>query len=165
MKFWFQERSILPRHYTRVPSIAGSSTTSSSLVQDCASNTTLLTNVSPFNSQVALAGDNPDKHYYMENLKSQSGLQISKSQIYSDTLDPLRVKNQLADMREQKEFVPITVDRFEVSRPKINYASQVKENGKEKRTNLIFGSFQKEENCSNEKICFYLKVHSFSFMN
>jgi hypothetical protein len=47
----------LPKYYTRVPSIGRSSTASSSLSQDCASNATLLTNVSPFNSQVALIAD------------------------------------------------------------------------------------------------------------
>ena len=122
-----QERGILPKHYTRVPSIARTGTASSSLAQECASNATLLTNVSPFNSQVALiaqkqaqqpepldevrpaASLDPDEHpqqhpqqqqqqhYYAENLRNNHHKALNGSQIY----DPLRAKHGELDYKHQ----------------------------------------------------------------
>ncbi|XP_015191171.1 PREDICTED: facilitated trehalose transporter Tret1 isoform X2 [Polistes dominula] len=101
-----KERSVLPNYYTRVPSIARSSTTSSGITLDCASNATLATNASPFNSQTALlvekkkspsspSGSNSvsSNHYYVENLRNNHQLfnnqQSQKSLTGSRIYDPL----------------------------------------------------------------------------
>lgn len=113
-----QERAILPKHYTRVPSIARTSASSTSFAQDCASNTTLLTNVSAFNSQVALlAGSKPviddvdqaqqqqqqQQHYYAENLRNNH----LRAQIY----EPLRKdRGEL----EYKQLAPLLLRKDEV---------------------------------------------------
>ena len=71
-------------------------------MQDCASNATIVTNVSPFNSQIALLTDSSNKlqqptkkpivtnhnqqHYYAENLRNSHHRTLNGSQIY----DPLR---------------------------------------------------------------------------
>ncbi|KAI4480039.1 hypothetical protein M0804_010400 [Polistes exclamans] len=97
------ERSVLPNYYTRVPSIARSSTTSSGITLDCASNATLATNASPFNSQTALlvekkqspSGSNSasTNHYYVENLRNNHQLfnnqQSQKTLASSRIYDPL----------------------------------------------------------------------------
>lgn len=98
-----KERSVLPNYYTRVPSIARSSTTSSGITLDCASNATLATNASPFNSQTALlvekkqspSGSNSasTNHYYVENLRNNHQLfnnqQSQKTLAGSRIYDPL----------------------------------------------------------------------------
>lgn len=98
-----KERSVLPNYYTRVPSIARSSTTSSGITLDCASNATLATNASPFNSQTALlvekkqspSGSNSasTNHYYVENLRNNHQLfnnqQSQKTLASSRIYDPL----------------------------------------------------------------------------
>lgn len=63
-----------------MPSLSRSPTTSSSISQDCASNTTLLTNTSPFNSQQALISEKKsikttaikNNHYYADNLRHEN---------------------------------------------------------------------------------------------
>ena len=118
---WLQERTILP-NYKRVPFVASrSSTASSNLGLDCASNTTLLTNVSPFNSQVALItekksssnGNQKPIHHYAENLRNNHKNTLTKSQIYNplvkglDTeykqLDPLLKDHQSSENRNIME--------------------------------------------------------------
>nr|XP_050857654.1 facilitated trehalose transporter Tret1-like isoform X1 [Vespula vulgaris] len=96
------ERNVLPNYYTRVPSIARSSTTSSGITLDCASNATLATNASPFNSQTALlvekkrspSGSNSlsPNHYYVENLKNN---QLFNSQPLQKPLAAPRIYDPL----------------------------------------------------------------------
>ena len=78
-----KERSVLPKYYTRVPSVARSSATSSAANLDCSSSTTIATNASPFNSQTALIAEKQafagtiappstnQQHYYAQNLRNQ----------------------------------------------------------------------------------------------
>ncbi|OXU30195.1 hypothetical protein TSAR_008932 [Trichomalopsis sarcophagae] len=82
-----KERAILPKYYTRVPSIARSSTGSSSLVQDCASNATLLTNVSPFNSQVALIADKRSASSSRQQGSSPAQVEIQEQLASSSTTE------------------------------------------------------------------------------
>ncbi|XP_058803815.1 facilitated trehalose transporter Tret1-like [Phymastichus coffea] len=103
-----KERAILPKQYSRVPSIARSS--SSQLVQDCSSNSTLLSQVSPFASQLgfeALA-DQPQacrsepeqqqQHYYADNLRNNQHKTLNGSRIYHEyrQLEPLLSKDEPA---------------------------------------------------------------------
>ncbi|CAK9831235.1 hypothetical protein ANTRET_LOCUS8268 [Anthophora retusa] len=94
-----KERSVLPKYYTKVPSVARSSTTNSSsgINLDCSSNTTLATNASPFNSQTALIaekkvipsgsiGTASTNHYYAQNLRNNHQKALNGSRIY-DPLD------------------------------------------------------------------------------
>ncbi|XP_043265491.1 facilitated trehalose transporter Tret1-like isoform X1 [Colletes gigas] len=90
-----KERSILPKYYTKVPTVTRSTPSSSGINLDCASNTTLLTNASPFNSQTALiaekrafpgsVGAAPASHYYEQNLRNNHQKALNGSRIY----DPL----------------------------------------------------------------------------
>ncbi|KAF3424857.1 hypothetical protein E2986_00970 [Frieseomelitta varia] len=94
----FQERSVLPKYYTRVPTVARSVTNSSGINLDCSSNTTLATNASPFNSQTALIAEKtvvvssnnsvttPSNHYYAQNLRNNHQKALNGSRIY-DPLD------------------------------------------------------------------------------
>ncbi|CAB0041002.1 unnamed protein product [Trichogramma brassicae] len=126
------ERSILPKYYTRVPQITRSQGGSSSLVQDCASNSTLLTNVSPFTSQAGLSYHDDDdadvlnsiervegaadeiaadkQHYYAENLRNnqQLAVLIDGSKIY----DPLKKDHREIDY---KQVDPLLLRRDEVA--------------------------------------------------
>ncbi|XP_046414412.1 facilitated trehalose transporter Tret1-like isoform X1 [Neodiprion fabricii] len=80
-----KDRSILPKQYTKVPTIARSATNDSNIVYDCASNSTLATNASPFNSQLTLSVDKKGKkpgvgNYYADNLLSNhNGLKKSET--------------------------------------------------------------------------------------
>ncbi|XP_046825430.1 facilitated trehalose transporter Tret1-like isoform X2 [Vespa crabro] len=97
------ERNVSPNYYTRVPSIARSSTTSSGITLDCASNATLATNASPFNSQTALlvekkqslSGSNSlsANRYYVENLKNNH--QLFNNQQSQKTLPGPRIYDPL----------------------------------------------------------------------
>ncbi|XP_034173018.2 trehalose transporter 1 isoform X1 [Osmia lignaria lignaria] len=89
-----KERSILPKYYTRVPSVARSTTTNSVINLDCASNATLVTNVSPFNSQTALIAEKKvlsagngttltTNHYYEQNLRNNHQKALNGSHIYN----------------------------------------------------------------------------------
>ncbi|XP_076246155.1 trehalose transporter 1 isoform X2 [Calliopsis andreniformis] len=89
------ERSVLPKYYTRVPSVARSSTTSSAANLDCSSNTTLATNASPFNSQTALIAEKyypgtivpaTTNSYYAQNLRNNHQKTLNGSRMY-DPLD------------------------------------------------------------------------------
>ncbi|CAL7946698.1 unnamed protein product [Xylocopa violacea] len=93
------ERSVLPKYYTRVPSVGRSSTNSSGINLDCSSNATLVTNASPFNSQTALitekkvlpsgngsAASTSANHYYEQNLRNNHQKALNGSRIY-DSLD------------------------------------------------------------------------------
>ncbi|XP_043516632.1 facilitated trehalose transporter Tret1-like isoform X1 [Frieseomelitta varia] len=92
------ERSVLPKYYTRVPTVARSVTNSSGINLDCSSNTTLATNASPFNSQTALIAEKtvvvssnnsvttPSNHYYAQNLRNNHQKALNGSRIY-DPLD------------------------------------------------------------------------------
>lgn len=150
----FQERSVLPKYYTRVaPVIIRPSPSSPGSVLDCSSNTTLVTNASPFNSQTALiaekrhfSGDvgKSTNHYYAENLRSQKAL--NGSRIYDPLdrgqddyrqLDPLLTNNHspstsiLMDSQDVKPpkdaqdpvGLPSTEKSAEPSR--MHYATQV----------------------------------------
>ncbi|XP_015109398.1 facilitated trehalose transporter Tret1 isoform X2 [Diachasma alloeum] len=125
------ERSILPKYYSRVSSLTRSSTTSSTLTEDCASNATLVTNASPFNSQQALITDknrnknnsNSHSHYYAENLRHEN--QIKNSRIYN----PLN-----EDLKEYTQLEPLVAkDRLGIDNAKIVMGSQIqleeKDNG------------------------------------
>ncbi|XP_054005679.1 facilitated trehalose transporter Tret1-like isoform X1 [Hylaeus anthracinus] len=87
-----KERSVLPKYYTKVPTVARSSPTSSGIL-DCSSNTTLTTNASPFNSQTALIAEKrtfpgskpPNNYYYAQNLRNNHQKALNGSHIY----DPL----------------------------------------------------------------------------
>ncbi|KAG7201532.1 hypothetical protein KM043_004283 [Ampulex compressa] len=90
-----KERNVLPKYYTRVPSTARSSATNSGVALDCASNATLVTNASPFNSQTALIAEkkispggvsSSSNHYYAENLRNNHQKTLNGSRIY-DPLD------------------------------------------------------------------------------
>ncbi|XP_076751374.1 trehalose transporter 1 isoform X2 [Xylocopa sonorina] len=95
-----KERTVLPKYYTRVPSVARSSASSSGINLDCSSNATLVTNASPFNSQTALitekkvlpSGSHPStaitsaNHYYEQNLRNNHQKALNGSRIY-DSLD------------------------------------------------------------------------------
>ncbi|CAL7946697.1 unnamed protein product [Xylocopa violacea] len=94
-----KERSVLPKYYTRVPSVGRSSTNSSGINLDCSSNATLVTNASPFNSQTALitekkvlpsgngsAASTSANHYYEQNLRNNHQKALNGSRIY-DSLD------------------------------------------------------------------------------
>ncbi|XP_006624017.1 facilitated trehalose transporter Tret1 isoform X3 [Apis dorsata] len=89
------ERTVLPKYYTRVPSVAKSSTNSSGINLDCSSNTTLATIASPFNSQTALIAEKKvipssniviANHYYAQNLRNNHQKTLNGSHIY-DPLD------------------------------------------------------------------------------
>ncbi|XP_063977490.1 facilitated trehalose transporter Tret1-like isoform X2 [Diachasmimorpha longicaudata] len=122
------ERSILPKYYSRVPFLTRSST-SSTLTQDCASNTTLVTNASPFNSQQALIANknrneinnNPPSHYYATNLTHENG--VKNSRIYN----PLN-----EDLKEFKQLEPLVAkDQVGTDNSNIIMGSpiQLEENG------------------------------------
>ncbi|XP_006624016.1 facilitated trehalose transporter Tret1 isoform X2 [Apis dorsata] len=90
-----KERTVLPKYYTRVPSVAKSSTNSSGINLDCSSNTTLATIASPFNSQTALIAEKKvipssniviANHYYAQNLRNNHQKTLNGSHIY-DPLD------------------------------------------------------------------------------
>lgn len=108
--FTFQERSVLPKYYTRVSPIIRPSPSSSGSGLDCSSNTTLVTNSSPFNSQTALiaekryfSGDanKASNHYYAENLRNNHQKALNESKIY----DPLE-KDQDADYKQLDPLLP-----------------------------------------------------------
>ncbi|CAD1478513.1 unnamed protein product, partial [Heterotrigona itama] len=93
------ERSVLPKYYTRVPTVARSVTNSSGINLDCSSNTTLATTASPFNSQTALIAEKTvvvssnnsvttpsSNHYYAQNLRNNHQKALNGSRIY-DPLD------------------------------------------------------------------------------
>ncbi|CAG5095768.1 Similar to Tret1: Facilitated trehalose transporter Tret1 (Culex quinquefasciatus) [Cotesia congregata] len=112
-------KSAHTKYYPWVPSLVQSS--ESSMNEDCSSNTTLLTNASPFNSQQALLTQKKkpsititknknydlaqsESHYYTENLKRESELQQkvynpeNKDIILVDYkfLEPLIMENSVA---------------------------------------------------------------------
>ncbi|XP_043476642.1 facilitated trehalose transporter Tret1 isoform X2 [Leptopilina heterotoma] len=115
------DHAILP-NYKRVHTLAPNS----NLELDCASNTTLLTSVSSFNSQVDLIEErkknlsinenqkSTTKNYYAENLKINHQNPITRAQIYdplgkgSDTnykqLDPLLKDSQSHDNKDIMEL-------------------------------------------------------------
>ncbi|XP_011309197.1 facilitated trehalose transporter Tret1 isoform X2 [Fopius arisanus] len=116
------ERLVLPKYYSRVPTLT-SSTTSSTLPEDCASNTTLLTNASPFNSQQALITDKGrgksnnsyPSHYYAENLRHEN--EIKSSRIYN----PLN-----KDLKEYTQLEPLVArDRLEIADAELPMGSQI----------------------------------------
>ncbi|XP_011309196.1 facilitated trehalose transporter Tret1 isoform X1 [Fopius arisanus] len=117
-----KERLVLPKYYSRVPTLT-SSTTSSTLPEDCASNTTLLTNASPFNSQQALITDKGrgksnnsyPSHYYAENLRHEN--EIKSSRIYN----PLN-----KDLKEYTQLEPLVArDRLEIADAELPMGSQI----------------------------------------
>nr|XP_012151512.1 PREDICTED: facilitated trehalose transporter Tret1-like isoform X1 [Megachile rotundata] len=109
-----KERNILPRYYTKVPSVARSTTTNSSINLDCSSNATLATNVSPFNSQTALiaekkalppgnnVADASTNHYYAQNLRNNHQKALNGSRVY----DPLDKDHD----RDYKQLDPLLND-------------------------------------------------------
>ncbi|KYN09032.1 hypothetical protein ALC57_18999, partial [Trachymyrmex cornetzi] len=124
-----QERSVLPK-YPRVSPVIRPSPSSSGSTLDCSSNTTLVTNTSPFNSQTALitekryfSGDvgKGSNHYYAENLRNNHQKALNRSRIY----DPLN-KNQDVDYKqldpllpsEQSSSINILMDPPDVKVPK-----------------------------------------------
>lgn len=107
----FQERTVLPKYYTRVPSVAKSSTNSSGINLDCSSNTTLATIASPFNSQTALIAEKKvipssniviANHYYAQNLRNNHQKTLNGSHIY----DPLDKGSD----HDYKQIDPLLVD-------------------------------------------------------
>ncbi|EFN75686.1 Sugar transporter ERD6-like 6 [Harpegnathos saltator] len=106
-----QERSVLPKYYTRVGPVIRPSTSNSGSALDCSSNTTLVTNASPFNSQTALIAEKKyfsgtsgtgSNHYYVENLKNNTQKTLNGSRIY----DPLE-KDQDADYKQLDPLLSI----------------------------------------------------------
>lgn len=116
-----QDRGILP-NYKRVHTLSPRTSTSN-LGLDCASNTTLLTSVSSFNSRIDLIEEKKNssnnenqrtKNYYAENLKINHQNPITRAQIYdplgkgSDTnykqLDPLLKDPQSSDIKDIMEL-------------------------------------------------------------
>lgn len=114
----FQERSVLPKYYTKVSPIIRPSPSGSGTTLDCSSNTTLVASTSPFNSQTALivekkyfSGDNSktSSHYYAENLRNNHQKALSGSRIYNPLdkgqdvdykqLDPLLSNEQKPDIK------------------------------------------------------------------
>ncbi|XP_029168640.1 facilitated trehalose transporter Tret1-like isoform X1 [Nylanderia fulva] len=124
------ERSVLPKYSTRVSPVIRPTPSSSGSALDCSSNTTLVTNASPFNSQTALiaekkyTGDtgktSSTNHYYAENLRNNHQKTLSRSRIYN----PLD-KNQDVDYKqldpllpsEQSPDVKILMDSQEIVKP------------------------------------------------
>lgn len=114
-----KERSVLPKYYTRVPSIARSSTTSSGITLDCSSSATLATNASPFNSQTALlvekkqspsgsSGGSTTNHYYAENLRNNHQKALAGSRIYDPLDKGLDVDyKQLDPLLDRPEIITI----------------------------------------------------------
>ncbi|KYN06179.1 hypothetical protein ALC62_02940 [Cyphomyrmex costatus] len=107
--FIFQERSVLPK-YPKVSPVIRPSPSSSGSTLDCSSNTTLVTNTSPFNSQTALitekryfSGDTEkgSNHYYAENLRNNHQKALNRSRIY----DPLN-KKQDVDYKQLDPLLP-----------------------------------------------------------
>ncbi|XP_011152468.1 facilitated trehalose transporter Tret1 isoform X2 [Harpegnathos saltator] len=105
------ERSVLPKYYTRVGPVIRPSTSNSGSALDCSSNTTLVTNASPFNSQTALIAEKKyfsgtsgtgSNHYYVENLKNNTQKTLNGSRIY----DPLE-KDQDADYKQLDPLLSI----------------------------------------------------------
>lgn len=147
---WLQKRAILP-NYKRVHLIPSrSSTASSNLGLDCASNTTLLTNVSPFNSQITLLVDKKNSssnenqrpnHYFAENLRNNHQNTLNGSQIYDPLgielgpdykqLDPLLkdqqrpVTKKVMDSQTPKDKVSFQFGRDHKISVSKKYASQV----------------------------------------
>ncbi|XP_026826777.1 facilitated trehalose transporter Tret1 isoform X2 [Ooceraea biroi] len=104
------ERSVLPKYYTKVSPIIRPSPSSSGSALDCSSNTTLVINASPFNSQTALiaekkyfSGDakKASNHYYVENLRNNHQKTLNESKIY----DPLD-KDQDVDYKQLDPLLP-----------------------------------------------------------
>lgn len=138
--FCLKDRSILPKYYTRVTTLGRSTDTCSTISQDCASNTTLLTNASPFNSQQTLITNKNNKkptniknnnldlpsHYYADNLRHQNDLQ-NTAQIYSPLSKDL-------DQAEYKQLEPLIVnkDRVVIEEANILMESQQPQDEKEK---------------------------------
>ncbi|XP_018308753.1 facilitated trehalose transporter Tret1 isoform X2 [Mycetomoellerius zeteki] len=123
------ERSVLPK-YPRVSPVIRPSPSSSGSTLDCSSNTILVTNTSPFNSQTALitekryfSGDagKGSNHYYAENLRNNHQKALNRSRIY----DPLN-KTQDVDYKqldpllpsEQSSSITILMDPPDVRVPK-----------------------------------------------
>lgn len=119
--FLLQDRSILPSQYTRVPTGSRAGTPpGSNIASECASSATLVSNASPFTSQVELEGDNSRRttpsrssespesevHYYAGNLLSNQGLKKAV-QIYNhqgspeyEQLNPLLSKHSQQDQEK-----------------------------------------------------------------
>ncbi|XP_051160040.1 facilitated trehalose transporter Tret1 isoform X2 [Leptopilina boulardi] len=121
-----KDRAILP-NYKRVYTLAPrSSTSNSNLGLDCASNTTLLTSVSSFNSQDLIEEKNnlsnsecqKSKNYYAENLKINHQDPITRAQIY-DPLGKGLDKNykQLDPLLKDPES-SVTKDKMEMENTK-----------------------------------------------
>ncbi|XP_017889015.1 facilitated trehalose transporter Tret1 isoform X2 [Ceratina calcarata] len=135
-------RAVLPQQYSRVPSVARSRTSSSGTESqlDCSSNTTLLTNASPFNSQTALITEkkllnpgnivaNTNNHYYVQNLRNNQKA-LNGSRLYDPLerdhdhnykqVDPLLVESSYTNIKtikasmtpqDSKPFKDETTDR------------------------------------------------------
>ncbi|XP_033208930.1 uncharacterized protein LOC117167835 [Belonocnema kinseyi] len=122
-----KERAILP-NYKRVPLIPSrSSTASSNLGLDCASNTTLLTNVSPFNSQITLLVDQKKStsnenqkpnHYYAENLRNNHQNALNRSQIYDPLGKELGPDYKQIDPLLKSQQRPVTKKIMDLENPK-----------------------------------------------
>ncbi|XP_034946797.1 facilitated trehalose transporter Tret1-2 homolog isoform X2 [Chelonus insularis] len=110
------ERSVHQKYYPWLPSLGKPSTASCNISEDCASNTTLLTNASPFNSQQALVSDKKkptvtkssknNNHsgatsYYAENLKHENDLRYSQI---------LRTNNRNITIVDLKQLEPLVMD-------------------------------------------------------
>ncbi|XP_072752944.1 facilitated trehalose transporter Tret1 isoform X2 [Anoplolepis gracilipes] len=121
------ERSVLPKYNTRVSPVIRPTPSSPGSALDCSSNTTLVTNASPFNSQTALitekkyfTGDTSTNHYYAENLRNNHQKTLSRSRIYN----PLD-KNQDVDYKQLDPLLPseqspstkILMDSQEIIKP------------------------------------------------
>lgn len=123
-----QERSVLPKYNTRVSPVIRPAQSSAGSGLDCSSNSTLVTNASPFNSQTALiaekkyfigdTGKSSTNHYYAENLRNNH--QKALTRIYN----PLD-KNQDVDYKqldpllpnEQSPSIKILMDSQEIVKP------------------------------------------------
>ncbi|KAL6266492.1 hypothetical protein P5V15_003341 [Pogonomyrmex californicus] len=125
-----KERSVLSKSHTRISPIIIPSPSNSGSALDCSSNTTLVTNTSPFNSQTALitekkhfSGDagKRSNHYYAENLRNNHQKALNRSRIY----DPLN-KDQDVDYKqldpllpsEQSPSIKISMDSQDIKLPK-----------------------------------------------
>ncbi|CAL1687683.1 unnamed protein product [Lasius platythorax] len=125
------ERSVLPKYNTRVSPVIRPTSSSSGSALDCSSNTTLVTNASPFNSQTALIAEKKyftgdtgklsnTNHYYAENLRNNHQKTLTRSLIYN----PLD-KSQDVDYKqldpllpsEQSSNVKILMDSQEMVKP------------------------------------------------
>ncbi|XP_031847113.1 trehalose transporter 1 isoform X2 [Nomia melanderi] len=120
------ERSVLPKNYTKVPTVARSSTINSGISLDCSSNTTLATTVSPFNSQTALIVEKkspspgsvaatPVNHYYEQNLRNNHQQALHGSRIYNPLEKDLELDYKQLDPLLAGEQPPYSVVPSKVS--------------------------------------------------